>query len=113
MPWRLIGFILLFGIFLFFITVNLDNPCDIYFGFGLKITVPVFLTVFSSFALGMLCTLPFAFGIRKKRKDKAEKDGPAFPPSKPGKKRGRQQDIPELSPLPPAEENVYEVPPAK
>jgi uncharacterized integral membrane protein len=106
MPWRLIGFILLFGIFLVFIAFNLDNPCTIDFGFREVQAVPVFFPIFVSFALGMLCTLPFVFGIRKKRKDKAEKGGPVLSPPKPGKKRGRQEDVPELTPLPPAEENT-------
>jgi uncharacterized integral membrane protein len=105
MPWRLIGFILIFGIFVFFIAFNLNNRCDINFWFEAKIPeVPVFLTVFSSFVLGMLCAIPFIVSSRRKRK---EKGTPELPPAKAGKKKGKSQDIPELSPLPPAGEDVY------
>jgi uncharacterized integral membrane protein len=108
MPWRLIGFILLFGIFLVFIVFNLDNRCNINFGFRVFSEVPVFLTVFTSFIVGMLCTLPFAFAIRKKRKDKAGKNpGPGLPVPKPGKKRGKAQAVPELNPLPPETGEPY------
>jgi uncharacterized integral membrane protein len=108
MPWRLIGFIILFGIFLVFIVFNLDNRCNISFGFRVFSEVPVFLTVFSSFAVGMLCALPFAFGIRKKRKNTAEKGpGPGLPAPKPGKKRGKERDVPELNPLPPETGGPY------
>ena len=74
MSWRLIVFIVVFGIFLAFITVNLDNRCDISFGFTKIEGVPVFLTVFFSFVLGLLCTLPFAISALKKRKGTEEKD---------------------------------------
>jgi uncharacterized integral membrane protein len=112
MPWRLIGFIVLFGIFLVFIGFNLNNRCDISFGFRTFQGVPVFLTVFSSFVVGMLCTLPFAFGLRKKRKERAEKAAaPELPAPKSapksGRRRGKQQEIPELTPLSPAEGGPY------
>jgi uncharacterized integral membrane protein len=108
MPWRLIGFIVLFGIFLAFTALNLDNRCDINFGFRSFQGVPVFFTVFASFVAGLLCALPFAFAVRKKKKVPAEKD--AAPASKPGKKRGRgKQEAPELSPLPPEEGGPYGV----
>jgi uncharacterized integral membrane protein len=91
MPWRLIGFIIIFGIFLVFIAFNLGNKCDISFG-SPALTfkeVPVFLTAFSSFVLGMLCTLPFIVGLRLKRKAKAGKETPAEKDKKkPGNKGG-------------------------
>jgi len=76
MSWRLIVFIVVFGIFLAFITVNLDNRCDVSFGFATIEGVPVFLTVFFSFVLGLLCTLPFAINAVKKRRGTAEKASP-------------------------------------
>jgi uncharacterized integral membrane protein len=96
MPWRLIGFILLFGIFLVFIAFNLGNKCDINFGFRVFNEVPVFLTAFSSFALGMLCALPFIFSIRRKKKDKAAGKGEpptALPAEIPGEQgsKGRKK----------------------
>jgi uncharacterized integral membrane protein len=91
MPWRLIGFILLFGIFLAFITVNLGNVSDISFGFREFTGVPVYLTVFASFITGMLCALPFIFSLRKKK----EKAGKGGKPPKPGKDQiGETGDMP-------------------
>jgi uncharacterized integral membrane protein len=88
MPWRLIVFIITFGIFLAFIFLNLGNKCDISFGFRTFSEVPVFLTVFSSFILGMFCAVPFIFGFRAKRKkDRAEKTEAAAL-KKRGKKAG-------------------------
>jgi len=68
MPWRLIIFIIIFALFLVFITFNLDNKCDISFGFTVIEGVPVFITVFSSFLIGFLCALPLIVMIIKKVK---------------------------------------------
>ncbi|MDR0584051.1 MAG: hypothetical protein LBG57_06870 [Treponema sp.] len=74
MPWRLIGLIIIFGIFLLFIAFNLGNKCYISFGFyTTKSEVPVFLTAFSSFVLGMLCAAPFIISFRVKRKARGGK----------------------------------------
>jgi len=72
MPWRLIIFILIFGILLTFIMFNLgeDSRCYINFGFvKTKEPVPVFLTIFISFFLGLLCALPLSL-IKRKQKEK-------------------------------------------
>ena len=74
MPWRLIGFIAIFGVFLAFITFNLENRCDISFGITTYKDVPIFLTVFSSFFLGALCTLPIVISAGKKRREKLMKE---------------------------------------
>ena len=75
MPWRLILFIAVFVVFLVFITFNLDNRCDISFGFKSFENVPVFLTVFSSFVAGLVCSLPFAlWATGRKRRQKTQKD---------------------------------------
>jgi uncharacterized integral membrane protein len=66
MPWRLISFIVILAIFLAFITFNLNNKCDISFGVKVVQEVPVFLTVFASFVLGLLVSLPLV--IRRKKK---------------------------------------------
>jgi uncharacterized integral membrane protein len=68
MPWRLIGFILALVIITAFIGFNLDNACNVSFGFLHLEQVPVYLTVFSSFVAGMIVVLPFAFGRSMKRK---------------------------------------------
>jgi len=77
MPWRLIIVILIFAVFMTFITFNLENRCDINFGFTQLLQVPVFLTVFVSFALGLLCALPFAMHLKKKAKHPVVETKPA------------------------------------
>ena len=97
MPLRLIGFILVFGVFLVFVAFNLGNTCDINFGFTSFKNVPVFFTVFSSFILGMFCSLPFMFGIRSKKKNKAgDGDDPAGKKTKKrwGKKKEQEPEVP-------------------
>ena len=66
MPWRLIIFIVVCAIFVAFITFNLENKCDISFGIASFSEVPVFVTIFVSFVLGLLCALPLSLHIRKK-----------------------------------------------
>ena len=74
MPWRLIIMIVVFAVFLVFITFNLDNKCDINF-FGAVIpNVPVFFTIFISFVLGLLFSIPLFFMILKKRKSKLQNE---------------------------------------
>jgi uncharacterized integral membrane protein len=88
MPWRLIIFILIFAVFLAFITFNLENKCNVYFWFGGKglIDIPVFLTIFVSFSMGLLCALPFVV-----RRRKAEK-GHAVMEKKPEKIQAKKPD---------------------
>jgi hypothetical protein len=63
------------AVFLAFITFNLDNKCDISFWFKTLVIkdVPVYLTVFTLYALGLLTSLPFFIG-RKKKDEKTNKD---------------------------------------
>jgi hypothetical protein len=90
MPWRLIGFIIIFAIFLVFIAFNLQNTCNINLIFRVFPEVPVYLTAFSSFILGMFCAIPFILSIRKKKDGKeppvAEKPQKKFPWSKTAEK---------------------------
>jgi len=74
MPWRLIVFIVVLGIFLAFIGFNLENRCDVSFGFTEFSNVPVFFTVFTSFVLGLFCTLPFIFTAGRRHRLKEEKE---------------------------------------
>jgi len=74
MPWRLILFIVIFAIFLVFITINLDNRCDINIGFTQFEGVPIFLTVFISFFLGLVCATPLFLHLSRKRKGKNKTD---------------------------------------
>ena len=97
MPWRLIGFILIFGIFLAFVAFNLGNRCDINFGFKTFSDVPVFFTVFTSFALGMLCSLPFMLRSRLKKKNKPIDSSTQKPKKQWGKKKESPAEPEELS----------------
>jgi uncharacterized integral membrane protein len=76
--WRLLGTVILFAILLLFIGLNLNNRCDVSFWFTKDAVireVPVYLTAFSSFMLGLLCSIPLAFSLRRKRKS-GEKSPP-------------------------------------
>jgi uncharacterized integral membrane protein len=62
-------------IFLLFITLNLQNRCDIRFWVHDKAVledVPVYVTAFASFVAGMLCAFPLIFMVhlKKKRREK-------------------------------------------
>ncbi|MDL2228903.1 hypothetical protein LJC14_01500 [Treponema sp. OttesenSCG-928-L16] len=104
MPWRLIGFILLFGIFLAFIGFNLQNASDVSLGFTVLQNVPVYLTAFSAFVLGMLAAIPFIASARRKNEKrsnakKAVTDAPKLDspeligtPKKASKKWGKSKE---------------------
>ena len=68
---RLIIFLFILAVFLTFIVLNLDNKCDISFGFIVLPSIPIFLSLLCSFALGMLITIPLIFRPAKKEKKQA------------------------------------------
>jgi uncharacterized integral membrane protein len=70
MPWRLLITIVIFAVFLTFITFNLNNSCDINFGFAVLQDIPVFLTIFLSFALGLFCAFPLLLTLKRPKKEK-------------------------------------------
>ena len=88
MPRQLIKFIVIFIFLLLFVFFNLNNRADVSFGFVTARDIPVFFTVFISFILGMLCTLPFVFKSDAKKK-KGEK-----PDQKLHSGTGSKQDSP-------------------
>jgi uncharacterized integral membrane protein len=85
--WRLVGFIIVFALFLVFIAFNLGNSCNVSFGFKEFEAVPVYLTAFAAWALGMLCSIPIVIsaGLKRSRKNK----DPAA--QKPKKRWGKKQ----------------------
>jgi uncharacterized integral membrane protein len=110
MPWRLIGFIILFGILLIFITLNLGNTCNISFGFKTFDDVPVFLTAFCSFALGLLCTIPLSISLRLRKKAKQTRLSSPAEGRKSGKKKKGKASVEESSePLSYRDEDSYGV----
>jgi hypothetical protein len=64
MEWKIIFFVVILGLVLAFVGLNLNNRSDVSLGFYVLKEVPVFFTVFFSFALGMLSMLPFLFKRR-------------------------------------------------
>lgn len=57
----------------FFAGFNLDNKCDVSLVFYTFKNIPVFFTILVSFAVGMLCSLPFAL-VHRTKKAKAQKE---------------------------------------
>lgn len=79
---RLAAFIVVFLVFLGFIALNLQNKCDVSFGFRTFSEVPIFLTALCSFVLGMVFTLPMALSSLGRQKKKLTSPRP---PKKGGK----------------------------
>jgi uncharacterized integral membrane protein len=99
MPWKTLFVILVCGVFLLFVVGNLNysSSVRIWFGeAGLVPEVPVYLTAFASFFLGLLCAVPISvsIGMRIKRKEK-QKLQAAKPPKKGlfGKKKKEEPDV--------------------
>ena len=68
MPWKLILFILSVTLVTIFIGFNLENSCDVSFGFYTFQKVPIFMSILFAFAAGVFIMLPFTFGHGKKDK---------------------------------------------
>ena len=82
MPWRLIIFVAIFTVFMVFVMFNLENRCDISFGFAKISDVPVFITIFTSFILGLSCAIPLVLHFKKRKEalDITKKDESTDPP---------------------------------
>jgi hypothetical protein len=63
-------------VFLTFIGFNLENRCDISFVFYTFSQVPVYLTAFSAFVLGLLLALPLVVSFRSRRSPAEKGDEP-------------------------------------
>ena len=96
MPWRLIGLAFVFVVFLAFTGFNLENRCDISFVFWTVTDIPVFLPIFASFVVGLLCSIPFAISIGRRgaKKNKAG-DGPFIDTPARSKKKWGKGDFPQ------------------
>lgn len=70
----------------FFAGFNLDNKCDVSLVFYTFKNIPVFFTILVSFAIGMLCSLPFALIHRNKKTKKIKEPKEKKPSSKNDKK---------------------------
>jgi uncharacterized integral membrane protein len=85
---RIITFIIIFAVFLGFIILNLDNKCNVSFGFTTLEDIPIYLSGLFSFVLGMLVTIPMLLSHGRK------KEKPKLP--KPSKKGEVTQSVDEL-----------------
>jgi len=74
---RIIVFIFIFAIFICFIFLNLDNKCNVSFGFVTLTDIPIFLSALCSFTLGMLVTLPMLLGRAMRKRKKTELPKPS------------------------------------
>ncbi|MFP4432449.1 MAG: hypothetical protein ACOCW6_10580 [Spirochaetota bacterium] len=91
MPWKLFFVILLLGLVVTFVGLNAQNSTDISFGFTTLSDIPIYISLFSAFFIGVLITLPFTF----RRRSKSNKE-----PKEPKQKRGRKkkQEAPPILP---------------
>ncbi len=77
MPFKLLGTVILLVLVTVFCGFNNGDGyrCNVNLLFRTFTDVPVFLTVIASFACGMIVTLPFTFGKRRRRADRPDKAG--------------------------------------
>ena len=77
MPVKLIAFILTLLIIVSFIGFNLDNSSDIRIWFGengLLTDVPIFVSFFVMYLIGVLSVVPFIVGWKRKKKMGEKRD---------------------------------------
>ena len=74
MPWRMIVFLIVLGLVVFFAGFNINNVSDISFGFTEIKDIPIFVSLFISFLIGAVVMLPFVFskGMKKAKKKREE-----------------------------------------
>jgi len=76
MPLKLIGFIITLLIIVTFIGFNLDNTSDIRIWFtdnGLLTDVPIFISFFVMYLIGVLSVVPFLIGWKLKKRSSGKK----------------------------------------
>ena len=80
MPWRLVTFVVILGLVVIFAAFNTTNTSDISFGFYVVKDVPIFVSLFFAFLIGVVIMAPFLIGTtRKKRLARHEEDSPLPP----------------------------------
>ena len=76
-PFKVILFLIILGLIIFFIGFNLTNVSDISIGFHTFEDVPIFISLFIAFAAGVVVMLPVVFFRKKKiKKDMKDKISP-------------------------------------
>ena len=79
MPWKFILFIFFLILGAVFTGLNLENACNINFGFKTFEQIPVFLTILFAFLAGIVVTLPFTLTGKKDRPPKGMAEKQAKP----------------------------------
>ena len=82
-PWRLVVFIVLLGAVVIFAGLNINNTSDVSFGFWKIEGVPIFISLFFAFVVGVITMAPFVIGKGGKNKKKAVDTEPAPEPEEP------------------------------
>ena len=97
MPFKLIGILFLVVLVALLTGFNLSNKCSIWFFHSFE-DIPVFAALLSAFLAGVVITLPFTFG--KKRKTDS------LPKTKKKEKKSKQNIQTEEAPLQQPQENA-------
>ncbi len=67
MPFKLIAFLLVMLIAIFFIGFNLDNRCNVSVILHTFEDVPIVLSLLAAYVLGSFSVIPFLLGRRRKK----------------------------------------------
>ena len=73
MPWKLVSFLFVLVAITVFIGFNIENRCDVSFIMYTFRDVPIFVSLLFAYVAGAVTVIPFFFGYRKKRTQKAPK----------------------------------------
>lgn len=76
MPWRLVVFIIILGLVVIFAGLNIDNTSDVSFGFWKIEGVPIFISLFFAFVIGVITMAPFVIGKGGKKRKAMDSEPP-------------------------------------
>lgn len=74
MPFKLIAFLIVLLVAIFFIGFNLDNRCDVSVVFHTFEDVPIVLSLLAAYVLGSFSVIPFLLGRRRKKNPATRKE---------------------------------------
>jgi uncharacterized integral membrane protein len=73
MPWKLVLWLILLALVLAFVGFNIENTSDISFGFYTLSDIPIFVSLFGAFVLGVLISVPVTVRHASRRRTKRSK----------------------------------------